>query len=101
MGWSCKKKRKEMETGEVGFLFCVWSEMEEKKKEERKKMRVGVYWPVKPEWRLLAGGKLWGRYEKIGGERLLAGWRREEVCWRSRNVWCDCLAGKCWLKGET
>ena len=41
-----RKKEKEMETGEVGFLFFVCG-VEWKKKREI--MRAEIYWPVKPE----------------------------------------------------
>lgn len=74
-----------MEIGFAGFLFFVRG-VEWKKK--REKMRAGIYWPVKPEWRLLTGGGLWCWYEKICGERLLAGWRRAGGSW-DRKVWCS------------
>lgn len=51
-------------------FFCVERRGEEKEK-KRKKVREEMYWPVKPEWRLLTGGGLWYWYEKICGERLL------------------------------
>lgn len=57
-------------------FFCVeWNKKRKKKNEKR--MREGMYWPVKPEWRLRAGGGLWCWYEKMRRRELLAGWRRE------------------------
>lgn len=51
-------QEKEMEIGFAGFLFfCVERRGEEKEK-KRKKVRAEMYWPVKPEWRLLTGGGL-------------------------------------------
>ena len=65
----------------VSFFLCgaKWKKKKKKKKKKKeKRMKMGVYWPVKPEWKLLVGGRLWGWYEKKGGGRCwLAGWRRE------------------------
>lgn len=61
MGWSCKKKEKEMETGEVGFLFFVaWNGGRGRKNKDENGN-------VLPEWRLWAGGRLWGWYRKTCG----------------------------------
>lgn len=60
-----RKKEKEMETGEVGFLFLLHGMGGGGI--ERTRMRTGMRWPLKPEWRLWAGGRLWGWYRKICG----------------------------------
>lgn len=56
--------RKKKEIGFAGFLFCVEWDKKRKKKNE-KRIREGMHWPVKPEWRSLAGGGLWCWYEKM------------------------------------
>lgn len=56
-----RKKEKEMETGEVGFLFFVaWNGGRGRKNKDENGN-------VLPEWRLWAGGRLWGWYRKTCG----------------------------------
>lgn len=56
-----RKKEKEMETGEVGFLFFVaWKGGRGRKNKDENGN-------VLPKWRLWAGGRLWGWYKKTCG----------------------------------
>ena len=78
MGWSCKKKKKKRwkPAKAVSFFCCMEWGRGRKNKDENGN--------VLPEWRLWAGGRLWGWYRKTcsgmcwpaGAGRELTGCRR-------------------------